>query len=61
MEQAGSVEYARSCLRELAVAARHEADQVFRGLPSSDARDVLLWITSYVLAQHGLLQAASPH
>jgi geranylgeranyl diphosphate synthase type II len=55
MDKAGSVEHARSCVRELAVAARQEADQAFGGLPPSDARDVLLSITGYVLEQHGLV------
>ena len=55
MEEAGSVEHARSCVWELAVAARQEGERVFRGLPASDARDLLLSITTYVLDRHGLL------
>jgi geranylgeranyl diphosphate synthase, type II len=55
MEEAGSVDYARSAVRELAAAARAEADQVFAPLPPSDARDVLLSITTYVLERHGRL------
>ncbi len=55
MEEAGSVEQARSYVWELAVAARQEGERVFRGLPESDARDLLLSITTYVLDRHGLL------
>jgi len=55
MEKAGSVEHARACVAELAAAARREADRAFGDLPPSDARDLLLSITSYVLEQHGLL------
>lgn len=55
MEEAGSVDQARLYVWELAVAARQEAERAFRGLPPSDARDLLLSVTSYVLDQHGLL------
>ena len=55
METAGSVEHARECVSELAAAARHEADAAFLGLPRSEARDLLLGSTDYVLEQHGLL------
>jgi geranylgeranyl diphosphate synthase type II len=54
MERAGSVDHARACVAELAAATRREADEVFRGLPPGDARDLLLSVTSYVLEQHGL-------
>jgi geranylgeranyl diphosphate synthase, type II len=57
MERAGSVDHARSAVRELAVAARAEADQVFGPLPPSDARDLLLAVTTYVLERHGLPDA----
>jgi geranylgeranyl diphosphate synthase, type II len=57
MQKAGSVDHARSAVRELAAAARFEADQVIAPLPPSDARDLLLSITTYVLERHGLLDA----
>jgi geranylgeranyl diphosphate synthase type II len=54
METEGSVEHARDCVSELAVAARREADAVFLELPRSEARDLLRQSTDYVLEQHGL-------
>ena len=55
METEGSVAHARDCVTELAVAALHEADAAFLGLPRSEARDLLLRSTDYVLERHGLL------
>lgn len=49
MERAGSIEYAHSCLSELASAAMREADHAFGSLPAGEARDLLLSITSYVV------------
>jgi geranylgeranyl diphosphate synthase type II len=54
MEQAGSFDYARSCLLDLAAAAMREADDAFGSLPPGGARDLLLSITGYVLEQSGL-------
>jgi len=55
MDAAGSVAHARECVSELAIAARHEADEAFRDLPPGEARDILVRSTDYVLEQHGLL------
>jgi geranylgeranyl diphosphate synthase, type II len=61
MGQVGSIDYARACVSDLALAARREADAVFGRLPPSDARELLLNSTSYVLEQHGLpVPAVSP-
>jgi geranylgeranyl diphosphate synthase type II len=60
MEQAGSGDYARSCLFDLAAAAMREADDAFGSLPASAARDMLLSITGYVLEQSRLLPRATP-
>jgi geranylgeranyl diphosphate synthase type II len=61
MEQAGSFDYARLCLIDLAAAAMREADDAFGSLPPTDARDLLLSITGYVLEQSGLPQRATPY
>jgi len=60
MEQAGSVDHARAAVRELAAAARAEADQVFGAYPPSEARELLLSISTYVLERHGLLDVETP-
>jgi geranylgeranyl diphosphate synthase, type II len=54
MDQAGSIDYARSCVFDLAAAAMREALVAFGPLPSSDARDLLLSMTGYVLEQSGV-------
>jgi|tagenome__1003787_1003787.scaffolds.fasta_scaffold20806936_2 geranylgeranyl diphosphate synthase type II len=54
METKGSFDHARACVTELANAAKTEADRLFGHLPRSEARDLLLGITSYILEQHGL-------
>ena len=58
MGEAGSIDHARACVSECALAARREADAVFGSLPPSDARELLLNSTSYVLEQHGLPEPA---
>lgn len=54
MERARSLAYARECVRDLAAAAQEEAETAFGRLPSSEARDMLLSITSYILERAGL-------
>lgn len=61
MEQAGSIDFARSCLSDLAAAAAREAHNAFGPLPDGDGRDMLLSITGYVLEQCGVPQQATPH
>jgi geranylgeranyl diphosphate synthase, type II len=51
MEREGSIEYVVSCVRDLAAAARSEADRAFGPLAPSGGRDILLSITGYVLEQ----------
>jgi geranylgeranyl diphosphate synthase type II len=54
MEQAGTIDYARSCVFDLADAAMREALAAFGPLPASEARDLLLEMTGHVLEQSGI-------
>jgi|HubBroStandDraft_1064217.scaffolds.fasta_scaffold23324_4 geranylgeranyl diphosphate synthase type II len=59
MERAGSVDYARDCLLELAAAAWRSADETFGPLPPGPGRDILLASTSYVFERSGLASWAT--
>jgi geranylgeranyl diphosphate synthase, type II len=59
MDDAGSIGYARSCVLDLAHAARDEADEAFGSLPPSDARDLLLSATGLVLEQCGFQRSSA--
>ena len=59
MHKAGSVDHAQACVLELAHAARDEADEAFRSLPPSEARDLLLSVTGLVLEQGRLVASGN--
>lgn len=51
MDKRGTIAYVESCVSALAAAAISEAEYAFGSLPASDARDLLLSVTAYVLEQ----------
>jgi geranylgeranyl diphosphate synthase type II len=51
MERRGTIAYVESCVRDLSAAAISEAEYAFGSLPASDARDLLLSVTAYILDQ----------
>jgi geranylgeranyl diphosphate synthase, type II len=53
MEKAGTIDYVRSCVSDLAEATMREAEHAFGDLPDTPARDLLLSITPYVVESVG--------